>query len=1467
MSATRCLNAGIDAGSTTLKLIVTEKDEGRVCFSDYQRHHADIPTALRAMLAKAAAALGGDSLLSIVVTGSAGLGLAESSGLPFMQESIAAAAMARRYHPLTRTLVDIGGEDAKMIFFESGHAPDIRMNGSCAGGTGAFIDQIATLLNCEASSLDTLAKGANALHPVASRCGVFAKTDIQNLLSRNVSPADIAASAFQAVARQIASTLARGRDIVPPVLFCGGPLAHLGGLREACSQALGVNSADCVIPENAVLVPALGCAVATGIPRREMSINALLAWDKNQPEAHGKRSCVTSPCKTCAEQDAAVPAKNGSTGTLQPLFTSPEAHETWARSRERQLPVPAPDATKDGCWLGVDSGSTTTKIVALARDGGVIFTYYAPNNGNPLEAARTGLERFHETATAKGYADGLRVHHAAVTGYGEDLLKAAFGFDTGLVETMAHYRAARSLEPDVSFLLDIGGQDMKAVFIERNTIARLDINEACSSGCGSFIDSFARSLGMSAAEFATLACSAENPCDLGTRCTVFMNSRVKQAQRENATRSDIAAGLAYSVAKNCLFKVLKLKNTAELGGRIVVQGGTMRNHAVVRAFELLTGIDITVAPTPELMGAYGAALYALDRAANASTPAHGHGRTLASLAEARPHDVADRVCPGCENRCVVRRHTFANGNTFFAGNKCEKIFSNRGEAAYNGENLHAFKQRLLFSRCTRDKKASQPRTRIGIPRVLNFHENIPFWHALLTHAGFDITLSAPSTFGLYGSGVRSIMSDNICFPAKLVHGHILDLLEKKVDRIFMPFVINEQNTDAKSASRAYNCPIVSGYSDVIRSAIDTAGRHGTPLDSPTLTFADPVLLNKACRRYIVEMLGVSARIFDAAFDHALAARREYEETLAAKTRTILAKNATSGHPVIVLAGRPYHSDPLIQHKVADMFAAFGADVLTEDVAAAAPHPPGKTASPADSPWAYPNRIIAAAAWVAAAPANVHFVQITSFGCGPDAFILDEIGDILRHSGKSHTVLKVDDINNPGSMRLRARSLLESLDLRNLSASGITRARKNSPPFTSADRNRLILVPFFSEIYSPFIPSLMRLMGYNALVLPPADNASIDHGLQHANNEICYPATLVIGDFIRALKSGNYRHDEIALGITQTGGQCRATSYLALIKRALITAGYPNVPVVAVGTVAGAVANEQPGFSLQWRGNIRLLAESMLYADHIGQMYNATAPREKTPNGAARLRDDFVAAGAAATLRRDMDSLRELLARAVTEFNAMSREIALPRVGVVGEIYVKYNSTGNRNIVEWLIRQGVEPVVPPLTDFFLQEIPNRSYNRKAALSRRSWSDLIDPIAYQLIRYWQSRYDRIAKNFRYHRPVENVFKKAESAKRIVNLAAQYGEGWLIPAELASFAESGVNNAVSLQPFGCIANHLISKGIEKRIRELYPRMNLLFLDLDSGASEANLFNRLHFIVQNAKDEIPSQPQAVHLDFSKAV
>ncbi|MGN0884803.1 MAG: acyl-CoA dehydratase activase-related protein [Candidatus Spyradosoma sp.] len=1448
-------NVGLDVGSTTLKLVFADGN-GDVVHSEYRRHHADIFGALEIGFGNALAKLG-DGAVNLVVTGSAGMGVAERGNFPFVQEVVAAAEVVRAKYPDTRTFVDIGGEDAKMIFFEEGKSPDIRMNGSCAGGTGAFIDQMATLLGRDVSELSDLALAAKTVHPIASRCGVFSKTDVQNLLARGVSREDIAASIFHAVALQCIGNLARGFDILPKAFFCGGPFAFIPALRRAFVEELNLREEDCVVCENAAIVPAWGCALTA------CADAAQRAGEKDSAKAFPRLSEMSA--LVAAQKNAVGRAPRA--GALPRLFRDEADFDAWFAAKRGGVIPEIPLAEHDGspCFLGIDSGSTTTKIVVTDSRERVLYRFYKKSQGDALGTVEEGLNALLAQCRAAGTR--IRIARSCVTGYGEDLVKSAFNLDEGVVETIAHYRASRKFRPDVSFILDIGGQDMKAIFVENQAINRLEINEACSSGCGSFVEAFAASLKHPVAEFARMACFSEAPCDLGTRCTVFMNSKVKQCLREGAGVPDIAAGLSFSIVKNCLHKVLKIRDVSELGDNIVVQGGTFRNLSVVRAFEILTGKSVVFTNMPELMGAYGCALvasehFAKSASAAATEGADAAGTPLERLARHNAYKEKPLTCPGCTNRCRVREFLFDNGNTYYSGNKCEKIFTNKGGDFRKGENMYAFKYSRVFRRYAvpaeraasseKNVPAGTPKRRIGIPRALNAFENFPFWNALLTECGFDVVLSATSTMPLYEKGLHSVMSDNICFPAKLTHGHVLDLVNRKVERIFMPYVVRERMED-KEANGSFNCPIVSSYSQVIASAMETREKYGVPLDSPVVTFSDEKLLRRACYKYL-HGLGVPKHVFEPAFSVALNAQRKFTHELCDKAKSILENARKNGRMTLLLAGRPYHTDPLVQHKISDMAADFGADVVTEDVV---------RFSDDDAldgingvlQWTYVTRILKAARFVAEADASVHYVQMTSFGCGPDAFIIDEVSDILRRGGKNITILKIDDVNNVGSLKLRLRSLIESLKFKSGLAG--TRARRTPPRHTAVfrdeDRRRTILYPFISGYLSPIIKPALESCGYKAVMLPPSDEQTVEYGLKHSNNEICYPATLCVGDIVKALDSGKYDRDEVAVGISQTGGQCRATNYLTLIKKALANAGYGDVPVVALG-VGTSPINDQPGMRFSLSKIAKRAVSAIVFGDCISQMYYSTVVREQVAGTAAKLRDSYMAALIPCVRWNRVSEMFRLLRRAAEEFDAVPvRAERVPAIGIVGEIFVKYNSFSHKNVVSWLVENGVEPIIPNVTDFMIQDIVNNKINVKLNLAHRSLRTWGFTLAFSMIaRSAIAKADRACRAFRRYRPFGSIEEKAKKGGAIVNLAAQFGEGWLIPAEFASFAEHGVNNAVSLQPFGCIANHIVAKGVEKRVKRLYPKMNLLFLDFDSGTSEANVLNRLHFMIKNARDEL---------------
>ena len=823
-----------------------------------------------------------------------------------------------------------------------------------------------------------------------------------------------------------------------------------------------------------------------------------------------------------------------------------------------------------------------------------------------------------------------------------------------------------------------------------------------------------------------------------------------------------------------------------------------------------------------------------------------HNTTLADLLRSNSYEAETHTCPGCTNRCIIKEFKFANGNTYYSGNNCEKVYSNNTERKTKGVNLFQEKYRLLFNR--QGVKADAAMT-IGIPRALGMYENYPFWHTLFTHCGIKVLLSEPSNNKLYESGIRSIMADNVCFPAKLMHGNIMNLISRHPDRIFYPFVVYEQKEDAE-AGNSYNCPIVSGYSDVIRSAIDPARRHSIPFDSPTVSFHDKALLTKACVEYLAT-LGISADDATAAVNHAYEVQNTYLQQLENLNRRTLDNAIADNRTVILLAARPYHIDPTIQHKIADAITDMGIDVITENITR---HEGTKIYSQLNAltQWAYPNRIFKAAHFVGSHTyPYLHIVQLTSFGCGPDAFILDEVNTILRRNHKNLTILKIDDVNNIGSLRLRVRSLIESSNAATLRTDLPAVPHQTTKTFEVDDRRRTIIAPYFAEGYSEFLPSLFSLAGYNMINLPVGCREDTDTGLQYANNDICYPATIVIGSIINALRSGKYDLANTAVGITQTGGQCRASNYYSLIKNAMVATGFKNVPIVSLALSAG-VTNSQPGFEIPWRKMARITLHTMLYADCIAKLYYSSVARETKKGMADILRNVYFTKAFPLVEKRDIRGLQRLLTEAADAFNSIcdhSRQV--PQIGLVGEIYVKYNSFSNLGVTQWLIAQGVEVIPPSIIGFFSTSFVSRHVNRSQNIKRESLPNWLSDTLYSYIFHTMRQYDKLCSGAKHYRPFTSIFQYAELAKQTINLAADFGEGWFLPGEICHLAESGVNNVVSLQPFGCIANHIISKGIEKRIKQVYPHLNLLFLDFDSGTSEANVFNRLHFMLKNAKND----------------
>ncbi len=1398
---------GIDAGSTTVKTVVLDAATNEVAHKSYRRHHADVKTTLADELARIRQQFK-DARFCVQVTGSAGMGVAQKCGLNFVQELIASVRAMEQIGAERSLLVDIGGEDAKMVFFKKGLTPDIRMNGACAGGTGAFIDQMAGLLNMSVAELGEAALKSTRTYPIASRCGVFAKTDVQNLIARRLPICDIAASIFNAVALQTISSLAKGADIAAPILCTGGPLTFLPALRAAFARVMGVDAADMALPGHSEVFPALGAALgATQVADLDEVIGRIHKTDTLFSEA-----------------------------ALPPLFEDQEHFSRWQKNLSIR-PLPRKEIEKGEsltCFLGIDAGSTTTKVVLIDEQGAIRFTRYMNNAGSSLARAESALREFFDEVTAQGAS--VRIAGSASTGYGEDLMRAALGLSHGIVETMAHLEAAKYVSPQVSFVLDIGGQDIKSIFVENGVLSNVELNESCSSGCGSFLQSFAGMMNMELPEFTRQACMSKHPSDLGTRCTVFMNSKVKEALRGQATHGDIAAGLAISVVKNCLFKVLKISNMDKLGEDIVVQGGTFKNLAVLRALEQLSQKRIHSTDAPELMGAYGAALYARRAQTNEDSAVEA---ALNALADIKTDSLN---CKGCVNRCSVLRFKFPNGNVCYAGNKCERFFHSNARALERGRDGMDEK----YTATTAALAPKGGRTRIGIPRALNQYENFPFYRALFEGCGFDVELSDESTPALAARGVKWLMSDNICFPAKLANGHILNLVDKKVDRIFYPMVHSEE-PEGKCADNCFNCPVVSGYPNVLKNSMSVQTRWGIAYDTPVIVFKSEESLRKTMWAYL-KTLGVAQKMFREAFKNAVTQRAVLRRELCELQQEILNDAIAQNRIVLVFAGRPYHADPLVNQKAAQIAADLGAVVVTDDAFRL------DTQTDFDnlnyvSQWTYPNRVVRAAKAVAKLPANVVMVQINSFGCGPDSFLMDEASDILKAAGKNLSVLRVDEIASPGSIRLRLRSLVESLR-----ATNKTPARTGEPyrsynrPFTREDAQKTVIVPWFSDILSPQLPLLAERFGYKLENIPPSTAHTASEGLKYAHNEVCYPATLVVGDIIHFLKGKKDPHKNYVVGITQTGGQCRATNYIALIKSALKAAGFEGMSVLSLNT-GETYGNEQDAFKVDLIEVAKLMYPLILFSDSLTAMHSAIKARELVSGQADALLEKYIEAAKPIMRTGKGSDFYALIEQAAREFNSVAlstREV--PVIGVLGEIYLKYNTQGQCHLIEWIREQGAEPVLPPLRSFMLQSFVNSKVNDAHHISKSSLKEkFLRSLAWKWARSMNRRADRALSRFKFYRPQGDIFQLAEEAKETVHLIHQFGEGWLIAGEIAEFAHHGIDKVVCVQPFGCIANHVVAKGIERRLRERHPQMGLLFLDIDSGVAPVNLQNRMHFLLGN--------------------
>ncbi|MEG2183530.1 MAG: acyl-CoA dehydratase activase [Cloacibacillus sp.] len=1401
------LHAGLDIGSTTAKAVVLDEQD-RIVFSRYSRHFADIKTAVGKLVNDIRDSFS-ESKMTLAMAGSGALELARGMDVPFTQEQIACTASITRFLPGVDVCIELGGEDSKITFFDEAGAEQ-RMNETCAGGTGAFLDQMATLFGTDAAGLNELAKGHKTIYPVASRCGVFAKTDVQALLNDGASRQDVAASIFQAIVNQTISGLACGRRIAGRVAFLGGPLYFLSELRSRFTETLRLPLDQCIFPKNPHLYVAMGAAISA---KRQGAVGA----DVLQRRA----------------EHFFISHAEGRGSALPPLFNDETELESF---RQRHSSCRAKRAClsehKGDAYLGIDVGSTTTKMVLIGDGGELLFSKYMQTGvGDTLKTVREALLELYSQMPEQTVIAG-----SGVTGYGEKLIKAAFCVDTGEVETVAHAKAAGFVLPGADFVIDIGGQDMKCLRIKEGVINGVFLNEACSSGCGSFLQSFAKSLNMEMAEFARAAESSLSPVDLGSRCTVFMNSRVRQAQKEGASVRDISAGLVYSVVKNALYKVLKIKDPAELGERIVVQGGTFRSDALLRAFELVTGRVVVRPDISELMGAFGAALIARERRGEKSTligaEALASFRTTATT----------QSCAGCGNRCLLTLTAFPDGKKYISGNRCE-----RGGCAVTHEplppNLFEKKYKRLFDYYRPLEAENAPRGALGIPRVLNLYENYPYWFTLFTELGFRVELSGKSPDE--NLGIETIPSQTVCYPAKLAHRHITELLERGVKNIFYPIILHEKKEFA-DAQNDYNCPVVTGYPDVARLNIDRLNDGRVNFIQPALSIENEAALAETLAPALASF-GVSKAELRRAACAAAAAARACKADIADFGRQALAWLAEHGGVGIVLAGHPYHLSPEVNHGIPELINSYGVTLFTEDsVCGMADGLDDKDEIGAVDQWVYHSRLYRAAMVTAKHPAfkKVELVQFNSFGCGLDAISTEQTAEILARHGKLHTLIKIDEGKNNGAVKIRIRSLLAAMKMERgekspCAAPPLAKAKSKARP-----GGRTLLCPPLSPFHFQFIEAAFDGSGVDLKVLPEGGRETVELGLRYVNNDVCYPAMMVVGQFIEALKSGRYDPEKTDCLYAQTGGACRASNYIHLLRGALSAAGFPQVRVLALNRQK---EGEAEGFKLPprvaWRATLGLF-----YGDLLMRLLLRTRPYERDKGESMRLHDLWAARikeniRAGSWLRFKSD-VREM----TRDFAAVPiDDIKRPRVGITGEILVKYHANANERLVELIEEEGGEAVLPDMSSFISYCLYDAVYAGKG-LAGAFLPRLFSEAGLWAIEKIKAPIAEALHGTRFGVP-HKIEELARLGGSVVSQANQAGEGWLLTAEMMALIESGVTNVLCVQPFACLPNHVTGKGVIKELKRRFKGANILPLDYDASVSTTNQLNRIKLLMATAK------------------
>ncbi|MBN1577470.1 MAG: 2-hydroxyacyl-CoA dehydratase [Chitinispirillaceae bacterium] len=1440
LNQTPPVNLGIDIGSTTIKMVALGADDA-VLFQSYERHNGSHYETLLPQLELLGTTIGSLPLL-IAVTGSQGMGIAQKIGAVFIQEVIAQSIAVKRLYPSTRTSIELGGQDSKMVFYSDlpGNAvADMRMNGVCAGGTGAFIDQMSLLINIPIERFNEAAARGERIYAISGRCGVFAKTDIQPLLNQGAASDDIALSCLHALAKQTIGGLAQGMVMAPPVLFAGGPFFFIPILVDVFVKRLGLKPGDIVLPDRSQTFIAYGTALSLrtdlGCTTRKTRLPSVISAIEQKTHGGSDGGGSLPFFASAAERDSFI-------GRCRPT-----ARQGLPAGVKGTVPV----------YIGLDAGSTTTKLAVIDGKGDMLFSFYANNRGKPVDTARDGLLAFLDYCEDGGI-DPV-VGGLGTTGYGENLFAVAFHAEYHTVETIAHKEAAVKFCPEVSFVLDLGGQDMKAIFIKNGIITNIVLNEACSAGCGSFLETYAKTLGIEPAQIASAAFAAAHPSSLGSRCTVFMNSSVITEQRNGRSVGEILAGLCRSIIENVFTKVIRIANLDELGDHIVVQGGTFKNDAVLKAFEDYIGRPVLRPPHCGEMGALGIALLCKERALRFP----GTSRAAAFITREQLQKLsytvtADDRCPHCSNNCARHIVTFSHGGSYVTGNRCERGAAPDPSAPQKRErsrvpDLLAERYRLLFTRAVKTASPEEIDSEkvIGIPRVLDFFDSFPFWNVFFQHLGYTVVLSGESNYPLFESGLRTVPSDTVCLPAKMAHGHIQSLLDMGVKTIFMPMMLKNRKENP-NRDDSWNCAVLQGYPEIIRLNGCIPENGGVRFLTPAFKLTNTTVRDRQIIRFAETHLRRGRIRIQQAISKGEKEEAVFRKALRQQGEKVLHDLRGSDGFGVVIACRPYHNDPFVHHRIAGYFIRQGIPVLVNEAL------PGLdemdlSFSRMDTINTFHNRMLAAAKFVAGHP-QLEMVQLVSFGCGHDAILTDELNRILRtYGGKELLTLKLDEGENSGPLNIRITSFIETVRTQ--------RSRRESPKrglwidpfpirFQKGDRNRRIfLIPNLSRSFSMVISKAFERQGYSSQVLPVAGKEAIAIGKRYVNNDICYPAQINVGEILHYLIEHPERASTSAATLAKNCNDCRACHYAAIARKALDDAGFGSVPIVT--TADNDRHRLHPGMKLnRLRFSIDFI-RGIALIDAIDDMARRCRPYEQVKGQTEAVCEERTQRVIGALSKSWRNALDEFDAT-VDAFNGLNinRSMRKPRVGIIGEILVNFHESGNHRIVQYLEEHGMEVVLPNLIEFFRQDAVNYRVAAQHHHVRFPWIVTQFAVQYgilfnRIIRAVEQRKKRFFR-YRQHGDITGI---AAKAAKIIDPTFRTGEGWLIPGEIVNWIGEGISSFLIVQPFGCLPNHISGKGVIKAIRACYPHVRILTLDFDPDTSMANVHNRLQMLVLGAR------------------